>query len=133
MKRAMAAVVVAAVVLALAVLAGVNSRDSSGDDDETRNASGNSRMHDDDQRGRVKADKGKHGDHGPPAWAQRRGPKLDKSLREEWRELSPEERRTLMDKLIREHMGGMREWRRCMEAARDDCELPFPPGLARLR
>jgi hypothetical protein len=137
MKRAVRAVLVAAVILAVGVFAAVNSKDSAGDSDRTDNTSGHSRTHDDHGKGRVKAEDDKHGDHGPPAWAHRKGPKLDKSqrdeMREEWKALTPEERRTLMDKLIREHMGAMREWRKCLDAGRDDCELPFPPGLAKLR
>jgi len=136
MKRALLAAIAATVVLALGVLAGVNSRDSSGDTDDTRNAAGSSGKHDDHRGGaREEADRGEHGDHGPPVWAHGHGhgPKLDKAARKEWKELTPAQRRTLMDKLIREHMEGMREWRSCMVEGRDDCELPFPPGLARLR
>jgi hypothetical protein len=138
MKRQLVAALVATVVLAVGVLASLSARDSSGSDDDARNAAGKSRGQDDDRghgrgAGREKADKGEHGDHAPPAWAHGKDAKSDKTARDEWRELSPEERRTLMDELIREHMEGMQEWRDCMVEARDDCELPTPPGLAKLR
>jgi hypothetical protein len=134
MKRQLVAALVATVVLAVGVLASLSARDSSGSDDDARNAAGKSRGQDDDRgHGREKADKGEHGDHAPPAWAHGKDAKSDKTARDEWRELSPEERRTLMDELIREHMEGMQEWRDCMVEARDDCELPTPPGLAKLR
>jgi hypothetical protein len=136
MRRALLAAIAATVVLALGVLAGVNSRDPSADTDDTRNASDTRGKHDDHRGGaREKADRGAHGDHGPPAWAHGhgQGPRFDKAAREEWKELTPEQRRTLMDRLIREHMAGMREWRSCMVEGRDGCELPLPPGLGRMR
>ena len=133
MNRVLTAVLVASVILAVLVFAAVSSKDSSEDTDRTDNASAQGRKGDDHPGGRVKADKGKHGDHAPPAWSHGRGPKSDKSAREEWKELTPEQRRTLMDRVIREHMAGMREWRKCMVEGRDDCELPVPPGLAKLR
>lgn len=132
MKRWFVPALVAAVVLALGVFAAVSSKEDSGDSDDTKNASSHGRKNPDDRGGRVKADNEDKG-HGPPSWAHSKRGKLGKAAREEWKELSPQERRTLMDELIREHVEGMKEWRDCVLAERDDCEMPFPPGLARLR
>jgi hypothetical protein len=137
MKRSLVSVLVAIVVLGIAVFAAAGSSGSSADSDEKGTSSSNSKKHDNRGQGREKLDMGERGDHEQPAWAQGKNKKLDKAerrdLREEWRSLSPEQRRALMDKLIREHRDAMREWRTCMEAGGDDCERPFPPGLAKLR
>jgi Spy/CpxP family protein refolding chaperone len=139
MKRWLMPTLIAVTVLALGVLAAVNS---SGGSDDTRDAASQSRKHDDKA---DKADKGNKRDllrrewaeenegHGPPAWAHSNGPKHDKSAREEWRKLTPEQRRDFMEKLIREHTEAMKEWGECVAADRDDCVMPMPPGLAKQR
>jgi hypothetical protein len=138
MKRWLVPTLVAVAILALGVLAAVNSKDSSGD---TRDAAADSRKYDD------KADKGKYADkrekakenegYGPPSWAPGHDARPDKAAREEWREewrkLTPEQRRDFMDKLIREHTEAMQEWGECVAADRDDCVMPVPPGLAKRR
>jgi Ni/Co efflux regulator RcnB len=138
MKRWLMPTLVAAAVLALGVLAAVNS---SGDSDDTRDAASQSRKHDDkadkaDKDSRREKAKEKEG-HGPPSWAPGHDAKPDKAAREEWREewrkLTPEQRRDFMDKLIREHTEAMREWGECVAADRDDCVMPLPPGLAKRR
>jgi hypothetical protein len=135
MKRWLVCTLVAVAVLALGVLSAVSARDS-GDPDKTRNAGDHGRAFKDDRQfkedradGREKFDKSHRG-YGPPAWAHRHGPNQDKAAREEWRKLTPEQRRDFMDKLIREHMEAMQAWGDCVAADRDDCELPLPPGLA---
>ena len=139
MKRWLVPALVAAVVLALGVFAAVSSKESGNDD--TKNSASHGRKHSDDKHsdkrgGRVKADNADKG-HGPPAWAHSKKGKPGKAAREEWREewrkLTPAQRRTLIDELIREHAEGMKEWRECVLDERDDCERPFPPGLARRR
>lgn len=136
MKRWLVPALVAAVILALGVFAAVSSKESD-DSDDTRNTASNSRKHQDgkhsDNRGgRVKADREDMG-NGPPSWAHSKKGKPDKAAREEWRELTPGQRRALIDELIREHAEGMKEWRECVLDERDDCERPFPPGLAKRR
>ena len=134
MKRWLVPTLVAVAILALGVLSAVSSRDSS---DDTDNAAAHSRKHDGDKRDKGHKDERAHenenGDrgHGPPPWAHGPGTKLDKSARDEWKGLTPQERRTLIDKLIRERVAGMRAWRDCVVAERDDCVMPFPPGLAK--
>ena len=110
MKRWLVPALVAAVVLALGVFAAVSSKES-GDSDDAKNSASQGRKHSNDK------DKGKP----------------DKAAREEWRQLTPAQRRALIDRLITEHAEGMKEWRDCVLAERDDCEMPFPPGLARRR
>ena len=135
MKRWIVPVLVAVAVLALGVLSALSARDS-GDADKTRNAGDHGRTFKDHRAdgreklgGREKFDGADRG-HGPPFWAHRHGPRHDKAAREEWRKLTPEQRRDFMDKLIREHTEAMQEWGECVAADRDDCEFPLPPGLA---
>ena len=138
MKRWIMPTLVAVAVLALCVLAAVNS---SGGSDDTRDAASQSRKHDDkadkDDNGNRREKAKENEGYGPPPWIHRGGPKHDKSAREEWREewrkLTPEQRRDFMDKLIREHAEAMQEWGECVAADRDDCVMPMPPGLAKRR
>jgi hypothetical protein len=132
MKRWLVCTLIAAVVLALGVFAAVSAKDSSDDSDDSKNTASQGRKHADDRGGRVKADNEGRG-HGPPSWAHSQKGKPDKAAREEWRQLTPAQRRALIDRLITEHSEGMKEWRECVLAERDDCEMPFPPGLARRR
>lgn len=131
MKRWLVPALVAAVILAVGVFAAVSSKESS-DSDDTKDTSSQSRKHKDDRGGRVKADNEGKG-HGPPAWAHSDKGKHDKAAREEWRQLTPAQRRDVLDRVIREHVEGMKEWRECVLAERDDCEMPYPPGLAKRR
>lgn len=131
MKRWLVPALIAAVVLALGVFAAVSANDS-GDSDDSKDNASHSRKNLDHPGGRVKADNEDKG-HGPPSWAHSKKGKHDKAARDEWRRLSPADRRALLDRLIREHTEGMREWRKCILAERDDCEMPLPPGLAKQR
>jgi hypothetical protein len=135
MKRWLVPAVVAAVVLAIGVFAAVSAKDSDDSDDKSDKTS-QSRKHQDDRGGRVKADNEGQG-HGPPSWAHSDKGKGDKAARDEWREewrqLTPAQRREVLDRLIREHVEGMEQWRECVLAERDDCEMPYPPGLAKRR
>lgn len=139
MKSWMVPPLVAVAVLALLVLSAVNSTDPSGDSDQTRDAAAHSHTHGKHDKGdksekREKRDKGDRGlGHGPPPWAHRHDSTADSSAREMWRKLTPEQRRSLMAELVREHAQGMREWEECVAAERDDCVMPFPPGLAKRR
>ena len=133
MKRWLVPALVAAVVLAIGVFAAVTSTESG---DDTVDTSSQTRKHQDDKAGRVKADNEGKG-HGPPSWAHSKKGKGDKAARDEWREkwreLTPAQRRDVLDRVVREHVEGMKEWRDCVLAESDDCEKPIPPGLAKRR
>ena len=69
--------------------------------------------------------------HGPPPWAHGHGAKgQDKSLTK-WKAMTPAQREATMDRLVREHAAGMKEFSACVEAGRQDCVKPLPPGLAK--
>lgn len=132
MKRWLVPALVAVVILAIGVFGAVSSKDSSDDSDGTKNSASHGKKHAEDRGGRVKAGKQGKGD-GPPSWAHSKNDKPDKAAREEWRQLSPAQRRALIDRLITQHAEGMKEWRECVRAGGDYCEKPFPPGLAKRR
>ena len=114
MKSWMVPPLVAVAVLALLVLSAVNSTDASGDSGQTRDAAAHSHTHGSTtsttratrvtsarsatSRQADKADRG-HG-HGPPRWAHRNDSSADSSVREMWRKLTPEQRRSLMAELF---------------------------------
>ena len=131
MKRWLVPALVAAVILALGVFAAVSSKESN-DSDDAKNSASHGRKHADDKGAKGKAERDDMG-NGPPSWAHSKKGKPDKAAREEWRELTPAQRRALIDELISEHAEGMKEWRECVLDERDDCERPFPPGLAKRR
>ena len=79
---------------------------------------------------------------GPPPWARGGGEggapgKATASWKDAWRALTPAQRSREMASLARAHEDGMRDWARCVRAARADaekrraCEKPWPPGLAK--
>ena len=108
--------VIALIILVVGLPALVWASSSPGHDDDRP---GISRMHDED-RG-----------HGPPSWAHGHHAKPGKDAAKAWQELTPEERSKVMRELAREHRKDMLAWGACVAAAKDDCERPMPPGLAK--
>lgn len=114
-------------IVAIAGLPALASSDSSDD-------SGHGRQHVDgapEPPGRSKSHPGHKTGHGPPPWAHGHGAGRGGPHADGWKELTPEQRATLMAELARRHTDAMKEWGRCVAAERDDCVRPVPPGLAK--
>jgi hypothetical protein len=71
--------------------------------------------------------------HGPPPWAHGREADKSPGWRSQWRAMTPRERERTMRRLAEEHAEGMKAWAACVADARDDCEKPLPPGLAKMQ
>jgi hypothetical protein len=74
--------------------------------------------------------------HVKPPWAGGRHGKdraAKDAWKKQWQKLSPEQRARKSAQLARDHAEGMKRWKACVAAGRDDCEKPWPPGLAKKR
>ena len=121
---------------------GVEAAEEGNDDatDETRDAREHDSRHRFDQfehmgkAGRESQHLGNadqdHQGHGPPAWAHAHNDKSHASPAT-GKALTPGQRTGRMAALAREHAAGMRRWRECTSAGREDCVRPLPPGLAK--
>jgi hypothetical protein len=89
-----------------------------------------SQGHDPDRPGVSRVTHGDRG-QGPPSWAHGHHGSSGKDAAKAWKQLTPEQRTSLMQKLAREHRRGMLAWGECVAAAKHDCERSLPPGLAK--